>query len=74
MLNAFCWYLSLDSFTAKTKGNFQPDRVTSVAASMPNNVHTSTSVNCLISTGSRQLSWVTYSGQQCNWSAAACIV
>jgi len=37
MLNAFCWYLSLDSFTAKTKGNFQPDRVTSVAASMPNN-------------------------------------
>jgi len=28
----------------KQKGNFQPDRVTSIAASMPNNVHTSRSV------------------------------
>jgi len=28
----------------KQKGNFQPDRVTSVAASMTSNVHTSRSV------------------------------
>jgi len=49
----------------KQKGNFQPDRVTSVAASMPNNVYTSRSVTFLIITGSKQLSWVTYM----QWSA-----
>jgi len=38
------WSDALSATLQKQKGNFQPDRVTSVAASMPNNVHTSRSV------------------------------
>jgi len=35
---------SIAAALQKQKGNFQPDKVTSVVASMPNNVHTSRSV------------------------------
>ena len=53
----YCWqtviYSSNFQYTAKQKGNFQPDRVTSVATSMPNNAD---QLHCLITIGSKQLS------------------